>query len=977
MKRILFIAIFLFVPTLFANADTHIPAGSITQDTLWTASSSPYILDGSVDISYGYTLTIGPGVTIDTSITGQSAPVLSMFKGILIMNGTQDNPITVKGLASIRLAQSSTTISHVNFLNMEQSGGSNLDLEYTQARIGYSSFKGSQQGLHIFSGDTIIATSSIDGYSSGLYFRKQAIFLMRNQPVKSQPILERFLSTAIRSVMNAVVKTVVHTANASTYVPSFNQGVLTITNSSFLDTNSLAIDNDYVDPSLNPTSMISAVNNWWGRPNDPSAKLVRFSNPLNYTPWLDHEPDLTEKSKVVCCSSVLFIPGIESSRLYSDGNTLWEPHRNDNVRALFLNDNGSSSDPEIYSGGPIDSAWGYSIYSSFMKFLNGLVAQGSMNEWSPFGYDWRKSISDIVLGNEMKATTTESLIDTVSRLAKNSKTGKVTIIAHSNGGLVAKYLVKTLADQGRSDLIDSVISVAVPFLGTPEAIGGILHGDDESLAWGLILKTSVARQLGQNMASAYSLLPSASYFNQNPGTVIDFSSTTPTSINDGSYPQSISTGSGLSDFIVDAKNMNVRVGSSSSDISNPIKGNVSLMASAGNLHSILDTFSWPASIANWAIVGWNALTTKSLTYGGENKCGFYLFGWSCKTVAQHEENMTNMGDGTVVSKSASYGASAIASIDLNQTDKGKIAHGNILESSTTQAIVRNIIKENSIASIPGVTIGEPDYSKESNYIEVSTYSNVQPHVYDTQGRHTGEIVAPIDTDSLYKAYENNIPGSSIDITANTDTDYNTHIYIPDDGQKYAINLNGTGLGGFNLDVDRVGSGKVINHAEYSGLPATPMTFASTSIQFTPYSSGSGSGGGSGNGATFAASLPVLAIDTDGDGKTDMNAVADATSTVTTDSYLDLLKNLCTDISKSHQPTVVGRIITYPVIIDCKSIGTRIDNIKTLLDSGKLTQVHDYSDQLSAYIKHRDLKTMTDADNKELWKMLSLFLSQYE
>ena len=550
--------------------------------------------------------------------------------------------------------------------------------------------------------------------------------------------------------------------------------------------------------------------------------------------------------------------------------------------------------------------------------------------------------------------------------------------------------------------------MAVPYLGTPEAIGGILHGDDESLLGGLILKTSVARQLGSNMSSAYSLLPSAKYYDTMPGSTITFASTTPVSINDGSYQQQIASLTDMNNFMIDAQGMNNRVSSSSPDTLDPIKGNTSLVASAGNLHSVLDNFSWPANIMNWAVVGWNTLTTQGISYSGEDKCGFYFFGWSCKKVAKHDHDVTNMGDGTVVSKSASYGANAVASIDLYQTDNGKIAHGNILESSTSQAVIRNIITSNLILSsttgsstdvsmgtsstaifsnIPGVVVSEPDVSKQANYIELSTYSDAQLHVYDSQGRHTGEVVSPTSTDNIYNSYENNIPGSSIDITKNTDTDYGTHIYLPDNGQKYSINLNGTDIGSSNFEVNRVGSGKILNHAEYVGLPVTPMVTASTSIQLTPYNSGgysgdsgNGSSGDSGNvsgSAAFATSLPVLILDVDGDGKTDVSVVHDATSTVTTDSYLDLLKGMCTTVSKSHQPNVVGRLITYPVIIDCKSITARIESIKTAIDSGKLTQVHDYSDQLSAYVKHRDLKTMTDADNKELWKMLSLFLSQYE
>src|SRR5262249_21329794 len=155
----------------------------------------------------------------------------------------------------------------------------------------------------------------------------------------------------------------------------------------------------------------------------------------------------------------------------------------------------------------------------------------TIGQWKAFGYDWRKPIAEVVAGPEQKATTTESLIDTVMAMASTSKTGKVTLIAHSNGGLVTKYLVKTLADMGKSDLIDKVISVAVPYLGTPLAIPSLLYGDGNSIAGGLLLKQSVAQKLAANMPSAYSLLPSAEYFAQHLGPTIAYASGSSTPVN--------------------------------------------------------------------------------------------------------------------------------------------------------------------------------------------------------------------------------------------------------------------------------------------------------------------------------------------------------------------------------------------------------------------------------------------------------------
>ena len=806
------------VPISIAHAETRV-SGNITYNTVWDASSSPYILDSEVVVPQGLILTVEPGVTITTDSTDGILPDL-FVQGSLIMEGTQEKPILVKTIYDIFINNGTTTMKHVTY-----STPGSLYLHNSYADISYSSFSGAGQAISIKSGITHIASSSIEGNSYGIYMDNYVPVLMKAGP----PSVLKSLATSLFDVIRVVVPR----ALAQT-----NQDSVTVTSSSFPKTNSIAMSN------VNPKSdmIVNAIGNWWGSADGPYSTTFgssRIVGLVNYNPWLDHEPDLTEKSKSICCSSILFIPGLEATRLLRDEkntlgigvgvshgtttHTLWEPSSNADVRTLFLNSYGSSTDKTIYSSLPIDTAWGVGIYGSFMKFLDGLVAQGNVTSWYGFGYDWRKSIPDVVLGPEKKSTTTDSLIGEVIRLAKDSKTGKVTIIAHSNGGLVAKYLVKVLADQGKSDLIDSVISVAVPYLGTPEAIGGILHGDDEELANGILLQQSVARQLGQNMSSAYSLLPSAGYYRKvgdsllgSPAlnTTISFASTTPSTINNGSYPKSISSFSDMASFIVDSKN--VRIHASSTDIANPIKGNAELMASAGNLHDVLDVFSWPANIARYAIVGWNALTTTGISYGSAEHCGIVSNIWKCVTSATHTQNKSNMGDGTVVAQSAvdslAGNPQTVASIDLQAVDGGNTSHSTILESKTTQSVVKDIILEKEISHIPGVTLGEPDYTKEKSYIAISTHSPIQPHVYDSRGNHIGEIAGPANTEDLYHAYETNIPGSSFEMIPNSDTDYDTYIYVPDDGQKYSVVLNGTGLGGFTYDVDRYQGSVLVNHA---------------------------------------------------------------------------------------------------------------------------------------------------------------------
>ena len=77
-------------------------------------------------------------------------------------------------------------------------------------------------------------------------------------------------------------------------------------------------------------------------------------NPILATQY--HVPPLPpndEPPAPVCCSSVLFLPGFEGSRLYrneqtttgiSEPNMLWEPSENDDIRKMSLKEPLSKSD---------------------------------------------------------------------------------------------------------------------------------------------------------------------------------------------------------------------------------------------------------------------------------------------------------------------------------------------------------------------------------------------------------------------------------------------------------------------------------------------------------------------------------------------------------------------------------------------------------------------------------------------------------
>ena len=815
---IVIISVFFFgsIETVFA--ETHINK-DITQNTYWTKAGSPYIVDSNISVLNGAVLNIGPGVEVQTgpylNQPGKQPYTINIYNSSLFINGKGNNRVYINNLRALIFKNATGTIA-------------NADLSHTVISLTTST--------------STIATSTITGptyLASALYVKNGALSMWGSRITNGGSRSVTADIPGIPEVFNGTTQELFAAAAAGKILDENYYSPIRIHGSSINGTSTYAISNL-------SQFVVHASGNWWGSPSGPikgpiSGAHNQVAGAITYEPWLNSEPSLdpgNDDQENECCSSVLFIPGIESSRLYKDElgilgigtstNTLWEPNSNSDVTKLFMDTDGSSMDPSIYSGGPIDSAWGYDVYGKFMNFLDDLVDMGIFNEWKSFGYDWRKPIAEVVAGMEKKATSTESLVQIVNDEAAHSKTGKVTIIAHSNGGLVAEYLIKTLVDMGKSYLIDAVISVAVPTLGTPKAILSLLHGFDQSIAGGLMLKESVAKELAMNMPSAYSLLPSLAYFSKVSSPTIKFSSTTIHSYDE------------QSDFIAN-------------------NSNSSLMASAGLLHNIIDTFSWPNNIVHWAIAGWNVNTPSGISYATANTYN-----------STYKPIITTMGDGTVVTPSAVYGGgNNIISLNLEGISKDEsknITHGNILESSTTQAVISKIISNQNIPPdfitgiVPNTKTGEPDYTADKSFIIISTHSPVQPHVYDSRGNHTGEITPPIDAEDFAWAYENKIPGSSF---YRTGKDMGTYIYVPDNGEKYNVILKGTGTGSFTLYIERQVNGVIVDNVQYVGVPVTSHTVASTGIQIPQSHSDNN------NNESLSSYVEKLSVDLDGSGSSDI------------------------------------------------------------------------------------------------------------
>jgi len=934
------------------HAETRITDGYLNSGAVWTAAGSPYIVESPVTVPKDMSLIIEAGTSIigSADVDGYS---LIYVNGSLVTRGQENNRISISGSGVISIGNGSASFTNTD---IRMRGG--LDIFGGLTVISSSTIASSTKyGIQTSRGKVEISNSRISDNGYGVYVKDPGpIYYL----VKSDEAVN-----GVGGIGNALDGTEATTSD------------VIINDSAIVDNSVASIYNERSEPVI-------ARNDWWGTKDGPTAVSTSsqaqgvMSNIGNkvvgnvlYSPWLERDP--ADREKVACCSSVLFLPGLEASRLYNVQRLLvigsttaksWEPIKFTDVQSLYMNSDGTTMDHSVYSSDIIDRALNIKgIYSKLTKYLDGLSKDGTINSWRPFAYDWRKPVDQVVNGREARATTTESLVDVVKDLAAQSQTGKVTIVAHSNGGLVAKYLTKVLADQGQADLIDKVISVAVPYLGTPQAIMSLLHGTDQSIGFGTIVKEYVMRGLGVNMASAYSLLPSSEYIGKVFGPIIAFASTTIIGMNDGSYPRTIADHSGQTSFILDSLNGRLAASTTGTKARNTalaIKGNPLLMNAANILHGIIDPFSWPANIARWAIVGWNKDTTSGVSYS-QNNCLASLVGLSCPVKPVHEKIITSLGDGTVVATSAAYNGGVVAAVDLKvASDEAKMAieHSNILESGTTLELLDVMIKGNassSLSAIPGVTIGQPTGIVEPVRLVISTHSPVELHVYDALGNHTGHAPLPPELagSDIYEGYEANIPGSQYSETDGGDS----YVYLPDDGKKYTVSIQGAGVGEFTLDVERKKGIETLDSIEFPLVPVSPLTVASTTVQ-----SGDGGNGSAGlAGTTLASTTPSLAVDIDGDGTTDMKVAPNGRFDLS--AYLKYYKKTIQTIAGDRPK---GR-----------SLVNRIDKLEGLIRSGKMKKARDLTSKLDKRMEHMKGNKITDANRQQVLDMFDVFVQQFE
>ncbi len=693
-------------------------------------------------------------------------------------------------------------------------------------------------------------------------------------------------------------------------------------------------------------SDVAAEANWWGSRKGPcyddsiitcNQFQQKVSTPSAISLWLKKNPD---KNAV---SSIAFIPGIQASRLYlsveDDENQVWEPNSNSDVQKLMFKD-GLSQNLEVYTKDVIDSVnifpVGPSIYRSFLTTLKALTDSTVIRGFATLPYDWRYDVTDLIARGEdrngkiyfkeaLANSSTAYIIQKITELANTSYTGAVTLVTHSNGGLVAKAIVSALHtlerdDTSLSDLIDQVIFVATPHYGTPLAITSLLYGERQSILGGIILSKDTAKSFAQSIPGAFGLLPSTRYFAQ---------SSTPPVIRDGFE---VMTQDALHEFL------------SSTTMRHELL-DTDLLSQASSSHAVLDSIINTFPAISWhQIVGTGIKTLGGIRYRESSLCedsGAVVAGGlgfcSIKNHSSYTPVMTTSGDGTVVT--ASIDTEILTeNINLASYNRGmrvNRSHADILEVPEVASVIEGIITHKPHAT----TLSQTQNSLGG--VTISIHSPIDIDVTSSDGLHT---TSRSDQAQDLSKIVQNIPNSTY-----SEFDDVKYVFLPD-GDMYDIVFTGTDFGIFSLDFEFDGQQGIFSQS-FHDVPVSPLLTAHITLDLR---------------SVEKLESLHLSVDFDGDTKSDitLNSGYEFDPKLYTIASEILLESLCGEAVKSDDYSQIMRRLKTVVYhlpkqsaeyMKSKIISSHGIGHKERLDANTYTALLRVFEEFTTYLEQQTIK----------------------
>lgn len=583
----------------------------------------------------------------------------------------------------------------------------------------------------------------------------------------------------------------------------------------------------------------SELSNWDGKGNQIVGRNVEFR------PWLLSENDVINPGcQENCFSNVMFLPGIKASRLYKKGSLgmedkLWPPNFFGNdLEDLALDENGKSIN-NVYTRDAIDEVAipeiGGNIYKSFLNKLEDLKTSGIINDYSSFAYDWRQNVEDIAQNGTPYENQTKSAVENLVALAEKSKSEKVTIVAHSNGGLLAKAIMIELEKRGLVNKVDKIIMVGTPQMGTPLATLSLLYGYDEAALFGTLISREDSRDMAENMPGAYGLLPSNEYFSRSENPFISFSSQN-TRYKDfaDEYGEHISNQDEFFKFLTGSGG---REKPDSSELEKENVLNEKLLAKANEMHEHLDNWSPPEGVKVIQIAGWGLDTVSGVKYTEKEKVECFPVDSKipvCMGMGEYEPiyepEFTVDGDKVVVTPSALMMSESDRIerywVDLWTYDDlltlGR-KHKDILEVSPVLEFVENIIKDLNEPLPQNIKTERPnpaEYDNQKPRLRMSLYSPLNIHLYDEYGNHTGPKMISIDGKEKI-VFEEGIPNSYY-------YQFGDRKYVGfNESENIKVKMEGYDIGSYTLKMEEIeineNGESIISKTEFKNLPTADQT----------------------------------------------------------------------------------------------------------------------------------------------------------
>lgn len=642
------------------------------------------------------------------------------------------------------------------------------------------------------------------------------------------------------------------------------------------------------------------------------------------TPATTTPPVCTED----CNSNVMFLPGLEASRLFAQGtileNQIWLPNSplGNDVPSLDM-DNPASIN-EVYTKGEniVDAAYNrYNVYISFIDQMNQLKANGEFDNWKPVAYDWRLDYENLLTqgkqtndgkiyyrGSNASTSSDPYIVQQLKSLAATSRTGKVTIVAHSNGGLLAKQL---LSHPEYAQYVDTLILVGSPQLGTPQAVGALLHGFNQALPkekLPIFLSDADARYLSLSMPIAYNLLPSNQYFLNTINPVVTFD---PAMLPEWvqKYGGNINTKDKLRAFMTDV----TRTDPSRTDIVTPEVVNSALYDNAVNTHAALDSWVPPNGVQLITIAGWGNSTVSGIKYTKLPKfvCSLRAIDGSCSS-GKIENTLTYTpqfvvdGDGTVVESSSQWTNGATATrywinlMQINAAASNEYSHANILEVPQARTLLQSLITGASTSTLPQyVGPSRPSYSGSGDRLYFVLHSPLTLGFKDGSGKYSGSTA----TSTTFEV-------NGVDYERFGEVQW---LSVPKSLAGTVV-MQGTGSGSFALEVQEANGNQITNNTTFAAIESATNTVATVSInpQQSPTRDGK------------------LVVDFNGDGSPDKTLLAkqgamvlpDTTAPEATISVSTSTKDLLV-VGLDESSTTISKSATSTVITDASGNKTTL------------------------------------------------------